>query len=66
MTQRSVEVFTAGCPLCDETVKLVQELACDSCDIQVRDLREGHIYRMSIATSGRDNYLGNERFLGFA
>lgn len=43
MTQRSVEVFTAGCPLCDETVKLVQELACDSCDIQVRDLREGHI-----------------------
>ncbi len=43
MTQRSVEVFTAGCPLCDETVKMVQELACDSCDIQVQDLREGRI-----------------------
>lgn len=28
MTKRLVEVFTAGCPLCDETVKLVRELIC--------------------------------------
>ncbi|AFZ33504.1 MULTISPECIES: thioredoxin family protein [Cyanophyceae] len=41
MTKRLVEVFTAGCPLCDETVKLVQSLACESCEIQVWDLREG-------------------------
>jgi hypothetical protein len=41
MTKRLVEVFTAGCPLCDETVKLVRELACESCEIQVWDLREG-------------------------
>lgn len=43
MTKRFVEVFTAGCPLCDETVKLVRELACDSCEVQVWDLREDHI-----------------------
>lgn len=42
MTKRLVEVFTAGCPLCDETVKFVRELACDSCDIQIWDLREGY------------------------
>jgi len=42
MTKRLVEVFTAGCPLCDETVKLVRELACESCEIQVWDLREGN------------------------
>ncbi len=41
MTQRLVEVFTAGCPLCDETVKLVQSLACEQCEVQVWDLREG-------------------------
>ncbi|MDX2212255.1 MAG: thioredoxin family protein [Oculatellaceae cyanobacterium bins.114] len=41
MTQHLIEVFTAGCPLCDETVKLVRELACTSCEIQVWDLREG-------------------------
>lgn len=41
MTNRLVEVFTAGCPLCDETVKLVRELACQSCDIQIYDMRKG-------------------------
>jgi protein-disulfide isomerase len=38
--KRRVEVFTAGCPLCDETVKLVKELACPSCEVTVCDLRE--------------------------
>lgn len=39
MSKRIVEVFTAGCPLCDETVKLVQELSCSNCDVQIWDLR---------------------------
>ncbi|MEG5063074.1 thioredoxin family protein [Microcoleus sp. B3-A4] len=41
MAKRIVEVFTAGCPLCDEAVKLVRELACSNCEVQVYDLREG-------------------------
>lgn len=41
MAKRWVEVFTAGCPLCEETVKLVKELACNNCDVRVYDLREG-------------------------
>lgn len=43
MAKRLVEVFAAGCPLCDKTVKLVRELACDSCEVQVWDLRKDHI-----------------------
>lgn len=39
--KRKVEVFTAGCPICDETVSLVKSLACPSCQVQVYDLREG-------------------------
>ena len=39
MSKRIVEVFTAGCTLCDEAVKLVRELACANCDVQVWDLR---------------------------
>ncbi|MGC8713962.1 MAG: thioredoxin family protein [Leptodesmis sp.] len=42
MAKHLVEVFTAGCPLCDETLKLVRSLACENCDIQVWDLREGN------------------------
>ncbi|TET45658.1 thioredoxin family protein [candidate division TA06 bacterium] len=37
---RKVEVFTAGCPLCEETVQLVNKIACPSCDVTVYDLKE--------------------------
>ncbi len=39
--KRSIEVFIAGCPLCDEAVKLVKSTACPSCEVKVYDLREG-------------------------
>ena len=37
---RQVEVFTAGCPLCDPAVQLVQEMACPDCEVTIYDLRE--------------------------
>lgn len=40
IAKRKVEVFSAGCPACAETVKLVQQLACSSCDIEVLDINE--------------------------
>jgi len=42
-TKRMIEVFTAGCGLCDETVKLVQSIACTSCDIEVLDMHDAAI-----------------------
>ncbi len=38
--KRMVEVFTAGCPLCEEAVTLVQKLSCPSCEVTIFDLRE--------------------------
>ena len=38
--KRQVEVFTAGCPLCDPVVKLVEQVACDSCDVTVHNLND--------------------------
>ena len=43
ISKRLVEVFTAGCPLCDKAVKLVRELACEYCEVQIWDIREGYI-----------------------
>lgn len=40
MTKRHVEVFTAGCPICDEAINLVKSIACPSCDVRIYDLRE--------------------------
>lgn len=39
MKKRTIEVFTAGCPCCDEAVRLVKSLACENCDVQVLDMR---------------------------
>ncbi len=38
---RRVEVFTAGCPLCEETIRLVKGLSCPSCEVIIHDLRPG-------------------------
>ena len=40
MTKRQVEVFVAGCPVCEPTLRLVREFACPDCEVTVRDVRE--------------------------
>ncbi len=42
MKKRSVEVFIAGCPACDETVALVKATACADCEVSVHDMRTEH------------------------
>lgn len=41
--QRKVEVFSAGCGVCEETVSLVKRIACDSCDVSVLDMRDDQV-----------------------
>ena len=36
--QRTIEIFTAGCPLCEPVVQLVKETACDNCEVIVFNL----------------------------
>lgn len=38
-TKRTVEVFSAGCPVCDEAVQAIRTIGCDSCDVQIQDMR---------------------------
>lgn len=37
---RTVEIFSAGCAVCEDTVTLVRSLACPSCDVAVRDMTD--------------------------
>ena len=41
--KRKVEVFTAGCPVCDETIDLVNKVACPSCEVVVLDMSDEKI-----------------------
>lgn len=38
-TQRQIEIFSAGCPACEETVALVNRVACPSCAVTVLDMK---------------------------
>ena len=37
--KRRVEVFSAGCRACDETVEMVKRAACPSCEVIVHDMK---------------------------
>jgi glutaredoxin len=52
MKKRTIEVFTAGCPCCDETVQLVQSIICPSCDLQVLDMRTDKAAQAKAKTYG--------------
>ncbi len=38
--KRRVEVFSAGCALCEETIAMVRRIACQSCEVEVLDMRD--------------------------
>ena len=41
--KRKVEIFSAGCGCCEDTIKLVKSIACPSCDITVLDMKQREI-----------------------
>lgn len=41
--KRKIEVFTAGCPACEETVELVNRVACPSCEVKVLDMNDPQV-----------------------
>ncbi len=42
-TKRKVEVFSAGCPACQDTVALVKSVACPSCEVSVLDMNDAKV-----------------------
>lgn len=43
MAKRKIEVFSAGCPACEETIKLVNSVACPSCEVSVLDMKDSKV-----------------------
>jgi len=40
---RKIEVFSAGCPVCQNTIELVNRIACPSCEVEVLDMRKSDV-----------------------
>lgn len=45
--KRQVEVFSAGCSMCEEVVGLVESNACRSCDVQIRDMSDPEVVSLA-------------------
>ncbi len=47
--KRKVEIFSAGCPVCEDVVALVQRLACPSCGVEVLNMNDIEVVRRAKA-----------------
>lgn len=41
--KRKIEIFSAGCTVCEDTVELVNKIACSSCEVSVLDMEDKSI-----------------------
>lgn len=37
---RKIEVFSAGCPVCEDTIALINRIACPSCEVKILDMQQ--------------------------
>ena len=44
-TKRKIEVFSAGCAICEDTIKAVKQEACSSCEVIVHDMRDINVIK---------------------
>lgn len=49
--KRKIEIFSAGCPVCQAAIKMVQNLACSDCEVNILDMNDP-------AVAGRAQNLG--------
>jgi glutaredoxin 3 len=41
--KRQIEIFSAGCPACEEAVRTVNQIACPSCEVEVLDMHQPEV-----------------------
>ena len=42
-SKRKIEIFTAGCPACEDLIAQVKGAACPSCEIDILDMRKPEV-----------------------
>ena len=40
VTKRNVEIFSAGCPVCNDAVEMVERISCRNCAVTVLDMND--------------------------
>ena len=47
--KRTIEIFSAGCPICREAIEQVKSISCSTCEIRILDTNEP-----AVATRARE------------
>lgn len=42
-TTRKIEVFSAGCVVCEDTIALINKIACPSCEVEILDMHKSEV-----------------------
>ena len=42
-TTRKIEVFSAGCAVCEDTIALINKIACPSCEVEILDMHKPEV-----------------------
>lgn len=42
-TKRNIEIFSAGCLACEETIRLINRVTCPSCEVIVLDINDPNV-----------------------
>ncbi len=46
-TKRKVEVFSAGCPVCNDAVEMVKRIACGDCEVNELDMNDSEVAKQA-------------------
>lgn len=41
--KRKIEIFSAGCGLCEETIEMVHQMACSNCEVSILDMKDANV-----------------------
>lgn len=40
---RKIEVFSAGCSVCEDTIALINRIACPACEVRILDMHQADV-----------------------
>ncbi len=46
-TTRKIKVFSAGCAVCEDTIVLINSIACPSCEVEILDMHKPEVSKMA-------------------
>lgn len=48
-----VEIFSAGCPACQDTIDMINRMASECCDVRILDMHDAEVARRAKSLSVR-------------